>query len=183
MDRIYILGASGSGKSTLAGKLSEKLNIQKQDLDESFWSHGPAWAPVPQDTFLAKVKEATSGDRWILEGAQEEAKKIILPKADTLIWVDPSLARLFSQLCVRTYNRIVQKTPICNGKIETWSNSLLSSNSIFVWAAKTYVENKTELSPVFNSAANPEKYGHLRLIRLDSRQAVDNFVLNLDSPK
>ena len=179
MQKIYIVGSSGSGKSTLAKAMSEKLGIPRQDLDELYWQ--PGWTAIPQDQFMDKVHSALSKPSWIIEGAQDEAKKLILKDADTLIWVDPGLLRIFNQLVGRTYDRIKTQKTFCNGNTESWANTF-SSNSIFVWATRTWKQNKENLGPIFEGAANnnaKSEYAHLDLVRLDSRGAINEFVRDL----
>lgn len=182
MERIYIVGASGSGKSTLAQNMSDKLSIPKQDLDDLFWVRGENWQPVPREEFQENVRSITSGDKWIIEGAQEAARDIVLAKADTLIWVDPGLPRLLSQLVGRTYNRITRKPEFCNGKHESIRNTF-SSNSIFYWATKTYFQIRADLSPIFNNTSGVNEHKHLQLVHLTGRRAANTFIQTLTPNK
>ena len=86
MNRIAVIGCSGSGKSTLSRQLGERLNIPVIHLDRVFWQ--PGWVEPPRDEFAANVRKAVAGERWILDGNFGNTQHIVLPAADTIIWLD-----------------------------------------------------------------------------------------------
>lgn len=179
MKRIYVIGASGSGKSTLSRNLSEKLNLPHYDLDEYFWQ--PGWKPTPTEEFLGKARALASADSWIIDGAQPAAKPIVLERADTCIWVDPAPARLLTQLFARTIGEWAHKKPVCNGNTASLAKNFTSANSIFVWAMKTYLENKKTLTPIFNQARKDDTPGP-RLVHIRNRREAAAFVNALAAP-
>lgn len=86
MDRIAIIGCSGAGKSTLSGRLGQRLNIPVVHLDRLFWQ--PGWVESPRPQFEQRVRDAVQRDRWIIDGTFIATQHIIMPRADTVIWLD-----------------------------------------------------------------------------------------------
>ncbi len=86
MNRIAVIGCSGSGKTTLARRLGERLNVPVVHLDKLFWR--PGWVESPQPVFAARVAESVRRDRWILDGTFRATWHIVMPAADTVIWLD-----------------------------------------------------------------------------------------------
>jgi adenylate kinase family enzyme len=68
--KIYITGSSGSGTTTLGNKLSEKLNILKEDTDTFFWEPtNPPFTLQRDIKDLHKVfNEFVAKDSFILSG-------------------------------------------------------------------------------------------------------------------
>src|SRR5262245_18327938 len=66
LERINVVGTSGSGKSTFGRKLSELLKLPYYEIDQLFWM--PQWQQSSDEELLAKVREVTSGQKWIVDG-------------------------------------------------------------------------------------------------------------------
>lgn len=174
MNRIIIIGATGSGKTTLAFRLAAKLDIPAVDLDELYWR--PGWKEAPEEEFLRDVDRATSGSKWVISGNYAGQKDITWPRADTLIWLDYSLARTFSQLARRTYDRIVNKPEICNGNRESFGK-LFSRDSIILWLFQTHGKKRRKYGEIFNQ---PEKYPQIKnFVRLKNPAELEKFFENL----
>jgi adenylate kinase family enzyme len=75
LQRIVVVGTTGSGKTTLAGQLSERLGSPHIELDELNW--GPNWTMRPDDVFRKSADEATSRDRWVLDGNYGRTRDIV----------------------------------------------------------------------------------------------------------
>jgi hypothetical protein len=65
-ERIVVVGASCSGKPTLGEQLSEALGLPFVELDALFWE--PIWTEPDDEVFRARIREATSGDQWVVAG-------------------------------------------------------------------------------------------------------------------
>lgn len=173
MDRVVIIGPSGSGKTTLAFNLAAKLNAQAIDLDDLYWR--PGWQIAPADEFRAATAAATNAPQWVVAGNYTGIRDIVWEKADTLIWLDYSLARTFNQLARRSLMRMLDKKPICNGNTETLAKTL-SDDGVLYWMLKTYHEKRRENLDIF---AHPERYPNIaNFIRLrspaETRGLLDN---------
>ena len=85
--KIVILGTTGSGKTTLARKISKELGIPHVELDALNWD--PNWQQVDDVLFRDRVKEAISGEKWVVDGNYSRAgHDLIWPRADVAIWLD-----------------------------------------------------------------------------------------------
>lgn len=172
MQRIIIIGTTGSGKSYLAQQLGHKLHLPLQDLDELYWL--PDWIPAQEKEFIQAVEKTVTAPAWIVTGNYRVAQPLIWSRGDTLIWLDYGFWRIFGQLLSRTWHRIRDQKPLCNGNYESWRH-VLSRKSIFLWFLKTYHRRRREYGAFL---ANPAAYPQLRLIRLRSRQETDLFLRN-----
>lgn len=86
MERILIIGSGGSGKSTLARQLGEKTGLPVVHLDKLFWH--PGWVESSKEEIDAKIMQAISEPRWILDGNYNRTLPKRLEKCDTVIYLD-----------------------------------------------------------------------------------------------
>ncbi len=170
MQRIIVIGVTGSGKTTLAHTLAERLSCPMTDIDDLYWRSN--WTLAPEPEYHEAIKQAVSGERWILSGNYSRTHHLSWPRADTLIWINYPFWRVFFQLARRTLTRIIDKKPVCNGNIETWRQAF-SKNSIFLWLFKSYPKKKREYSALFT---DPSAWPHLKKIRLRSPDALESFL-------
>jgi hypothetical protein len=102
--RIAVVGPVCSGKSTLAALLAERLGMPFVELDALFWL--PDWTESDDETFGAKVAEATAGDEWAVAGSYNRiSERLIWPRTETAIWLDFSLPLVLRRLLVRSWRR------------------------------------------------------------------------------
>ncbi len=102
--RIVVVGSTGSGKSTLAAALAERLELPFVELDALFWLAG--WVEPDDETFGAKVAEATAGDRWVVAGSYRRvSERVVWPRAETMVWLDFPLPLVLRRLLVRSWRR------------------------------------------------------------------------------
>ena len=161
MEKIVIIGPSGSGKTTLAFNLAAKLDARAIDLDDLYWR--PGWEIAPPEEFRAATAAATDTRKWVAAGNYTGIRDIVWDQADTLIWLDYSLTRTFNQLARRSFMRIWDKKPICNGNTETLSKTL-SDDGIVYWMLRTYHKQRQDNLEIFK---NPEIYPNIKnFIRL-----------------
>ena len=86
MERILIIGSGGSGKSTLARQLGEKTGLPVVHLDKLF--RHPGWVESSKEEIDAKIMQAISEPRWILDGNYNRTLPKRLEKCDTVIYLD-----------------------------------------------------------------------------------------------
>ena len=172
--RIVIIGTTCSGKTTLAARLAQRLGAQHIELDALNWQ--PNWTQTPLDEFRVRVADALSTDTWVLDGNYSKSRDIVWPRADTIIWLDYPLPVIMARLFKRTLRRVVTREELWNGNRETLRGTLLSRDSLLLWALRTYRRRRRE-TPMW--LARPECQ-HLTLIHLMSPQAADRWLAQIE---
>jgi adenylate kinase family enzyme len=51
-----------------------------------FWQ--PGWIEPPREEFAANVRKVVAGEHWILDGNYGNTQHIVLPAADSIVWLD-----------------------------------------------------------------------------------------------
>src|SRR4051812_30666730 len=77
--RYIVVGTSGSGKSTFARALGSTLHSPYVELDNLHW--GPNWTPRSRGEFEQAVREATSGNGWVVDGNYSAVQHTFWPNA------------------------------------------------------------------------------------------------------
>jgi adenylate kinase family enzyme len=173
MQRIKIVGTSGSGKTTLARELAQRLSTPHVELDGLFWQ--PGWEPSEQTTFRERLSSALAGETWVTDGNYFTASnELILPRADTLIWLDYSLAIVMWRVTRRTTQRLFGRTELWNGNRERLG-SIFSKDSIILWALTTWGPNRRRFRELLVS---PD-CAHLTVIHLQSPRATRRWLERL----
>ncbi len=90
-NRICIIGPSNSGKSTLAQTMSHILNIPAIHLDRLAHYPNSNWVRRPNDEFTKLHDTEILNEKWIIEGNYSIAMPQRFARADTVIWLDPSI--------------------------------------------------------------------------------------------
>jgi adenylate kinase family enzyme len=137
--RVSVIGVSCSGKTTLARILAGRLDVPHVELDALH--HGSNWTEASREELQAAVLAALEQcpDGWVIDGNYEgKIGDLVVERADTVIWLDPSLPLIVSRLARRTAGRILRGTELWNGNRETIRNTLFSRDSLLVYAVKAH---------------------------------------------
>ena len=163
MRRVSVVGSTGTGKTSYARRLAEILDVPHIELDAIVWQ--PNWTLLPADEFRARVAERMAAQGWVVDGnyGGAEVRPMVWARADTIIWLDFSLAVIYRRLLRRTLARIRDKQELWpgTGNRETIRNAFFSRESLFWWALKTYWRRKRNYAALF---ALPE-YAHAARLR------------------
>jgi adenylate kinase family enzyme len=159
--RVSVVGSTGSGKTTFARELASILGVPHIELDALNW--GPNWTMVDEALFRSRVDAATSRDEWVADGnyGGRGARQIVWGRADTVVWLDPPLPVILARLWRRSVGRIRSGYVLWGGNRETFRNTFLSRESLFVWALKTHRSRRRLYR---EHLARPE-YSHLEVHR------------------
>lgn len=112
--RVLVAGTSGAGKTTLAARLSLVLGLRHVEIDALF--HGPGW--TPRETFVADVEAFTAQPGWVTEWQYGQVRPLLAERADLLVWLDLSRARVMRQVTARTVRRHWRRQVLWNGNVE-----------------------------------------------------------------
>lgn len=154
--RLYVVvGTSGSGKSMFARALSAKVGAKYVELDNLHW--GSNWTPRSHSHFESAVREATTGDRWVVDGNYSVVRDAFWPSATHVVWLNFSRPVVLFRVLRRTVKRTLTREELWAGNRESFSKAFLSKQSILLWSLTTYTKNKTKYAKL---RASPE-YAHL----------------------
>lgn len=135
-DRVLLYGVTGSGKSTAAGRLGGVLDLPVHLVDEEIgWL--PGWVPRPGDDQRRIASAIVAGPRWILDSAYSGFRDIVEQRAQVVVALDYSRSLTLARLGRRTVSRLVLRTPMCNGNVETLRQAL-SRDSIIAWHFRSF---------------------------------------------
>lgn len=138
--KIAVIGCIASGKSTLSMKLcnQKRVRLKYIQLDYVYWK--PNWTHPSTSEFqnslqkvIDDVKQDDKYHGYVIDGNfDKQCKNIKWNEVDTVIWLDYNFWIVFYRGIKRTLVRIWNKTPVCNGNIETFPH-LLTKNSVPYW--------------------------------------------------
>lgn len=111
--RVVILGCSGSGKSTLGAALAKELGLPFIPTDDIYWR--PNWTPVPASEVRAWLEDATSRQRWVLDGNFDAQRDILWERAELAVWLDLPWTTTMWRVFRRNLRWWIKRTPIWGG--------------------------------------------------------------------
>jgi adenylate kinase family enzyme len=168
--RILVAGTSGSGKTTLAVALSARLGIPHVDIDGLY--HGRGWVPRPE--FDAEVAAFAATGEWVTEWQYSAVRALLLSRAELLVWLDLTRARVLAQLVPRTLRRRLRRVELWNGNVEPPLWTIVTERDHIVrWAWRTHPKTAARVRTVLASADPPA------VVRLRNRREVRRW---LDGP-
>jgi adenylate kinase family enzyme len=139
--KILIVGPNGSGKTTFGKKLSAKLNIPFYELD--FYSWQPGWKETDYGVFRNITEELTGKDEWIIDGNYARNQDLTIPRAETVIWLDPTHAKSIYRTLKRSIVRAITQEPLWHNNRESLGR-MLSKDSVLLFALRTYKRKKVK---------------------------------------
>lgn len=173
-----MVGSSGSGKTTVARRLAEALSAPYVELDSLHW--GPGWSAATQEELSERVRIATTGQRWVVDGNYwSKIGPQVWASADTVVWVSPSRWRTMRQSVARTVRRAATREELWAGNRESWRGLMFwrGEESILWWAWTTYARTHER----YARAMDDPQWQHLRFHRLRTRRDIDRFVADVEA--
>jgi adenylate kinase family enzyme len=170
--RVLVYGVTGSGKSTIAARISDATRIPWTHVDDLTWE--PGWVAVPEADQRRRFTQICAGESWILDTAYSDWLDVALARADLVVGLDYPRWLSLGRLLRRTVARIIDRTPICNGNVETLRGAL-SRDSIIAWHFRTFRSRRQRLDAW---AADPDGP---RLVRLRSHRETEAWLATLQA--
>ena len=137
---------------------------------------------MPVEVFQERVARAVEGDAWVIDGnyGGRGAQSLVLPRADTVIWLDPPLAVIFPRLFARALRRIRSGELLWDlpGNRETFRSQFLSRDSLFLWALKTHRRRRRALPLIYGRPEN----AHLVVHRFRRPGEAEAWLSSMDGP-
>ena len=170
--RIAVVGTTGSGKTRLACQISAQLAVPHIELDALNWE--PSWKEAPPDVFGERVRLASHGDAWVIDGNYGKVRDIIWSRAQAIVWLDYPLPLVLWRLIRRSVYRIVTREVLWSGNRENWE-ALLGRDSLILWAINTQPKHRRDYPLLLKRS----EYAHLSLTRLHSPRETDEWLRSI----
>jgi adenylate kinase family enzyme len=140
--RVLVYGVCGSGKTTLASRLSEVTGIPWHSVDDLAWL--PGWRTTTEEYQRGVIAPICESESWILDTAYGQWLDLAIDRAEVIVALDYPRWFSFLRLLRRTFSRVVDKKPICNGNVETLRNTF-SRDSILLWHFRSFRRKRTRI--------------------------------------
>ena len=173
MRRVNVVGTSGSGKTTVATELARRLGVPHVELDALSWEAN--WVSAPHDVLRERVAQAVAADTWVVDGNYSATRDLVWTRADTVVWLDLSLARIMWRVIARTLRRSLRGDELWSGNRESLRMAL-GRDSIILWALTTYRRRKRDYPRLF------AQYPDVRFVRLRSPAEARRFLEAIPPP-
>ena len=168
--RIVVVGCTGSGKTTLARSLAGLLGVPHVELDALNWE--PNWTAAQTDVFRQRVRDALTGDAWVVEGNYRVVRDLVWPRAELLVWLDPPYRVAAWRLLRRTLRRVFRRETLWNGNREVFVTQFLSGDSLFIYQVRAFGRVRKEIP----EAIGQPEHAHLNVVSLRSAGAVREWL-------
>ena len=165
--RFVVIGTTGSGKTTLSRKLAGRLGVPHVELDALHW--GPGWEEPGVEVFRGRVREAVSGDAWVVDGNYSEVRDLVWGRADTVVWLDFPLRVIMRRLVPRSLKRVALRERLWGTNTETLT-SLLGRDSIVLFALKSHGRQRRNYPGLLRGIEGAE------VVHLTSQEQVDGWL-------
>jgi len=153
--------------------LSGRLGLPHLELDAIF--HQPGWRPKPDPDFRAEVAEFVDSDRWVVDGnyTSHGVAQLVWPRADTIVWLDPSRPVVMRRVVTRTIRRAFTREELWNGNREKWTNlySAKAEENIIVWAWTRFAHVRAKYETMLTDGT----WAHLTVVRLRNEREASAF--------
>ncbi len=135
---IVVYGPTGSGKTTVARSIARSVGVPHIELDAIFWL--PEWVSKSWEQFRDDVSVVLSenADGWVSDGNYSHLRDLILPLADTVVWLRLPFIVVYWQLLRRTVTRSWNGEVLWGNNRESWRKAFLSRDSLLLYLIRTW---------------------------------------------
>jgi adenylate kinase family enzyme len=170
--RILIIGRTGSGKTYLARQLAAALGVPHTELDALYFNSD--LSTVPLDVLRERTRLAVAGECWVTDGNKRAVRDLVWPRADTIIWLDYSLAVSLWRLGKRAVWRTstLQKQAAESGEKKGVLKKMFAAGKGVLTALRSHRGQRKEYPLLF---ARPENQ-HLAVARLRSPRETQQWL-------
>jgi adenylate kinase family enzyme len=169
--RIAVWGQTCSGKSTVASHIAQSIGAPHIELDAVFWQ--PGWVEMPTEEFRARVSSLLGKhtEGWVFDGNYSRVRDLILPHADTVIWLRPPFRFVFWWALKRAVIRCWTGEVLWGTNRESWREQFLSRESLLY-----YIITRWRRQPERIKLALEEIPHQATIIQLRSTQEINAFL-------
>ena len=155
--RILFYGVTGTGKSTAAARLSEITGIPWHSVDDEIgWlpASQAAWTSRSSEDMVAIAEDIAGRDEWILDSAYRQFRDVVLARTELVVGLDYSRLVSLGRLLRRTFLRVMDRQPACNGNVESLKQTF-SSDSILLWHFRAFSGKRSRIRAWAEDPAAP----------------------------
>lgn len=152
--RVIVIGTSGAGKTSFARELARRAGLPHVELDALHWA--PRWTERPRAEFLAGVRAATAGERWVVDGNYSISRPITWTRATQIVWLNYGRAVVWPRVLWRTLARTLSREPLWHGNRESLLKAFGSRDSILLWSVQTFAKNRAKYAALRASGEFPQ---------------------------
>ena len=175
LKRVVVIGASCVGKTTFAKRLAEVLDAKHIEMDSINWL--PEWEQRTTEELRELTEKETCADKWVLDGNYSRAKDIFWARATHVIWLNYSFPTVVYRAITRTSRRAFTGEDICGGNHESFRQSFLSTDSMILWAIKTYHSRRRR----YRKEVEKTEFPNANFIVFKNSREADDFIDRGDS--
>jgi adenylate kinase family enzyme len=174
--RVAVYGPSGSGKTTVAARIARCIGVPHIELDTIFWK--PNWTETPLEEFRSDVSSVLSShpNGWVCDGNYQQVRDLVLPLADTVVWLRPPFRTAFWWLLKRTLGRARTRELLWGTNRESWWQSFFSRDSILLYQMAHWRRSLRLTKQVLQEIPHQDS-----VLELQSANEIDKFLATLDS--
>ena len=171
---IVVYGPTCSGKTMVSNQIAERIRIPHIELDALFWT--PQWIKKQLEEFRAEVSTILNAntDGWVCDGNYSRVRDLILPLADTVVWLRPPFRVAFWRLLKRTIIRCWNRELLWGNNRESWRLSFLSRDSLILYLIINWRSSHKKIKHALENI--PHKAS---VIELYSSKEVDSYLASL----
>lgn len=136
--------------------MEKRLGLKRIELDAINWL--PDWQELDYDKFREIVTRETEGKAWIVDGNYgSRIGRLVLNRADTVIWLNLPFLTVYKRLFPRIYNRVVLGQELWNGNRESLWITLFDKDSLLYWIPRRYWHSQRRYRKFFDEPENAGK--------------------------
>lgn len=173
--RVVVYGPTGSGKSTLAERIGDRISLPVVELDAIFWMSD--WENKPLEQFRTDVAFALSShpEGWVCVGNYGDVRDIVLPQADTVVWIRLPFLVARWQLWRRTIARAWRREALWGTtNRESFRRSFLSRESILLYQLASWSRSLRQTRQALLETSHQPQ-----VVELGSRRTMGEFIDSL----
>lgn len=135
-------GVTGSGKSTLAVAIADKLGAPYISVDDLCWE--PEWIQPPPEELDRRVLPHLTREHYVIDSVYGRHNAVALANVDVIVALDYPRLTSLTRLIRRTWRRVFNQEPSCNGNYESLRRAL-GRDSIIRWHFRTFDSKRTRI--------------------------------------
>ena len=172
---IVVYGPTCSGKSIVASRIAQCVEVPHIELDAIFWL--PQWVKKSLEEFRAEVSILLSrcADGWVCDGNYSQIRDLILPLADTVVWLRPPFTVVFWRALKRTIIRCWKGELLWGTNRESWRQSFLSRDSLLLYVITSWRRHHERIGRALEEIPHQVVVLELRSVR-----EIEEFVISLE---